>query len=115
MELTFDRVELAEVCNSAPLMRARWGDEGFEAVARRLGELAGIESLADITYLPGARMRGDGSGMMLLGFGASVVIQGITTDDAGAPVSVDGDRPVTCFRVHEVEYLGKENVDGALG
>jgi hypothetical protein len=61
--MTFADPALADLCNSARRLRARWGSFGVDLVGRRLIELASARDLEEAECLPGATVvRGEGGG-----------------------------------------------------
>ncbi len=89
MELTFGDEALAETCNDRRLMLARWGDEGFRCLARRLLELDAALNVAEIEGLPELRLRRGKRGAVRLDFASGeTVIRAVLHSPGpdGAPV-----------------------------
>ncbi len=78
MELTFGDEALAETCNDRRLMRARWGEEGFQCLARRLLELDAALDVDEIEGLPEVKLRRGKRGNVRLDFASGeIVIRGV--------------------------------------
>lgn len=87
MDVSFADDRLAQECNSATALQARWGDH-WVVVGRRLLEIAALEGLEDLAHLPHAQVRPAGSdGIYDVQFEEGTIIR-------LAPVDVDGN-PVT--------------------
>jgi toxin HigB-1 len=67
VEISFTNKKLAKLCGSSKEMQAKYGKRMAERLQQRLAELRGVETLADMRLLAGARcheLTGNLSGML---------------------------------------------------
>ena len=90
VDVTFDSVELARLCNSEQMLARRFGAETGRTVARRLWDLAAVDAAA-LGRLPETVVESDGSGETRLMFAGSVLVRGVVTLGGQPQAGADGD------------------------
>lgn len=90
MDVTFNSVGLARLCNSEQLIKRQFGDQLGHTVARRLCDLAAVDADA-LERLPEAQVETDATGETQLSFGSSVLIRGVVSVGELARAGADGD------------------------
>lgn len=108
MEVVFRTSELAALCNSRTRMVERWGEEGFEAVGRRLGELAALASLSDLPSLPGTQVQIDRRERLVMTFGCCVRVRAVASDGDGVRVIEIASPAATHLEILRIDYIQEE-------
>lgn len=101
--MTFNSAELELLCNSEALLTQHWGPQLGRTVARRLCDLAAIDTNA-LDRLPDTRVEHDGSGVVQLWFADSVIVRGALSRSGSAGVGADSDE----FLIMSVDVEGAE-------
>jgi hypothetical protein len=92
LKIFFDSGEVARTCNDDEMRVGRYGVAMAGAIRRRLGEMTAVSHLAELRWVPAARLRYDsaqGGGYYLVSLGPAGDLLMRPRDDP-APVLDDG-------------------------
>jgi proteic killer suppression protein len=106
MEVSFATKKLQKQCNSAKTMKAEWGTDTARRLQRRLTEMEGAASLADLRHLPQAdchKLTGDRKGQLAVSLAHPHRLLFVPNHD---PVPRKADGGLDWQSVTRVEILG---------